>query len=107
MPASGRDGIFGSIVMTTERANALNALTNLAVIIAIVGGAWALGGSMARLQAGVDGNAAAIQNNAAAIQKLQEAVAENGRAIAENKGAIERLSRQFDEHIRRHEVAGL
>lgn len=83
--------------MTTERANTVNALTNMAVIIAIVGGAWTLSGSMVRLQAGVDGNAAAIL-------KLQEAVAENGRAIADNRAAIERLSGQFDEHIRRNGV---
>lgn len=83
--------------MTTERANTMNALTNIAVIIAIVGGAWTLSGSMARLQAGVDGNAAAIL-------KLQEAVAENGKAIADNRAAIERLSGQFDEHIRRNGV---
>ena len=83
--------------MTTERANTINTFTNVAVIIAIVGGAWALGGGIARLQAGVDGNAAAIL-------KLQEAVAENGRAIAENRAALERLSGQFDEYVRRHEA---
>lgn len=90
--------------MTTERANTMNALTNIAVIIAIVGGAWTLSGSMARLQAGVDGNAAAIL-------KLQEAVAENGKAIADNRAAIAdnraaigRLSGQLEEHIRRNGV---
>ena len=83
--------------MTTGRANTINTFTNVAVIIAIVGGAWALGGGIARLQAGVD-------SNAAAILKLQEAVAENGKAIAENRAALERLSGQFDEYVRRHEA---
>lgn len=76
--------------MTTERANTITAFTNVAVVIAIVGGAWVLGGSMARLEAG-------IENNAAAIAKLQDAVVENGKAI-------ERLAGQFAEHIRWHEV---
>lgn len=83
--------------MTTERVNTITALTNFAVIIAIVGGAWVLGGSMARLEMG-------IENNAAAIAKLQDAVVENGKGIAENTAAIERLSGQFAEHIRRHEA---
>ena len=81
--------------MTTEPATALNALTNMAVIIVIVGGAWTVSGGMAHLQAGVDGNAAANL-------KLQEAVAENGGAIADTRAAIERFSGQFEEHIRRN-----
>lgn len=83
--------------MTTERVNTITAFTNVAVVIAIVGGAWVLGGSMARLEAG-------IENNAAAIAKLQDAVAANGKAIAGNTAAIERLSGQFAEHIRQHEA---
>ena len=90
--------------MTAERMNALTAFTNVAVFVAIVGGVWMLGGSMARLEAGVEHNATAIEKNAAAIAKLQDAVAENGRAIAENRAAIERLSGQFTEHTRQHEV---
>lgn len=90
--------------MTTERVNTMTALTNVAVIIAIVGGAWVLGGSMARLEAGIEKNAAAIENNATAIAKLQDVVVENGKGIAESRAAIERLSGQFAEHIRRHEA---
>ena len=83
--------------MTAGRMNALTAFTNVAVFVAIVGGVWMLRGSMAHLEAGVEHNATAIEKNAAAIAKLQDAVAENGKAI-------ERLSGQFAEHIRRHEV---
>lgn len=90
--------------MTAERMNALTAFTNVAVFVAIVGGVWMLGGSMARLEAGVEHNATAIEKNAAAIAKLQDAVAENGKAIARLAAAMERLAGQLAEHIRQHEA---
>ena len=71
-------------------------LREAALIVAVVGAAWTIGGAVARVEAKVDHNADLIERNAAAIER-------NAAAIAQLQESMAALSGRYEEHTRAHE----
>ena len=75
---------------------------HIAIMITIVGAAWALGGKLSSLETKVEQNAAAIERNAAAIERNAAAIERNAQAIAKTHEALATLTGQYVEHVRFH-----
>ena len=71
-------------------------LREAALIVAVVGAAWTIGGAVARVEAKVDHNADLIERNAAAIER-------NAAAIAQLQESMAALNGRYEEHTRAHE----
>ena len=78
-------------------------LREAALIVAVVGAAWTIGGAVARVEAKVDHNADLIERNAAAIERNAQALERTVQAIAELQASMAALNGRYEEHTRAHE----
>ena len=69
---------------------------DVALVVAVVGAAWALSGTISRVEAKVDHTAYLVERNAQAIER-------NAQAIAKLQESMASLAGQYAEHIRRHD----
>ena len=67
---------------------------DVALVVAVVGAAWALSGTISRVEAKVDHTAYLVERNAQAIER-------NAQAIAKLQESMASLAGQYAEHIRR------
>ena len=71
--------------------------------VAVVGAAWALSGTINRVEAKVDHTAYLVERNAQAIERNAQAIERNAQAIAKLQESMASLAGQYAEHIRRHD----
>lgn len=74
-----------------------------ALIVAVVGAAWTIGGAIARVEAKVDHNADLLERNAEAIERNAQALQRVAQAIAQLQESMAALSGRHEEHTRAHE----
>ena len=81
----------------------------IALMITVVGAAWALSGKLGRLEAKVEQNAVAIERNAQAIERNAQAQAQaierNAQGIAEVQESLALLTGRYIGHLRHHNEA--
>ena len=75
---------------------------HIALMITVVGAAWALSGKLGRLEAKVDQNAVAIERNA---QAQAQAIERNAQGIAEVQESLALLTGRYVGHLRHHNEA--
>lgn len=78
-------------------------LREAALIVVVVGAAWTIGGTIARVEAKVDHNADLIERNAAAIKRNAQALQRVAQAIAQLQESMAALSGRYEDHTRAHE----
>ena len=74
----------------------------IALMITVVGAAWALSGKLGRLEAKVEHNAVAIERNA---QAQAQAIERNAQGIAEVQESLALLTGRYVGHLRHHNEA--
>jgi len=79
-----------------NRTSLIAWVRDVALVVAVVGAAWALSGTISRVEAKVDHTAYLVERNAQAIER-------NAQAIAKLQESMASLAGQYAEHIRRHD----
>ena len=74
-----------------------------ALIVAVVGAAWTIGGAIARVEVKVDHNADLLEHNAQAIERNAQALQRVAQAIAQLQESMAALSGRYEDHTRAHE----
>lgn len=79
-----------------NRTSLIAWVRDVAMVVAVVGAAWVLSGTISRVEAKVDHTAYLVERNAQAIER-------NAQAIAKLQESMASLAGQYAEHIRRHD----
>lgn len=79
---------------SANRSSVIAWVRDVALVVAVVGAAWALSGRLGQIEAKVEHNADLIQRNAEAIER-------NAQAIAKLQESMALLNGRFAEHVRR------
>ena len=91
------------VVAGRDRNSLVAWLRDATLIVVVVGAAWTIGSTIARIDAKMDHAIDLIERNTQAIERNAQGIERVAQGVAQLQVSVASLSGSYEEHLRHHE----